>query len=275
MKNALYSLAFLGWMLACQGGGTGEPPTMAYTDKMAEVPGSPDAGAPADEGMSPKVIRQGQISFVSRDAMAARRALDRVRERFGAEVQQEYLSNTDYEIRYTLQLRVPATRLDSLVAALENGLGEVEQKSIQAQDVTAEYIDLETRMANKRAYLDQYRALLKETRTIDDALRVREQIRQLEEELESVTARRNYLAGQVAMSTLEVTIVQRKPYVYRPDTSISFLERMKESLSGGWAVFVQFCLGLLRLWPFLILITLLAMLYRRRRRKRAMPPPPQ
>ena len=275
MKNALYSLAFLGWMLACQGGGSGEPPTMAYTEKMTAAPGSPDAEAPTDNGISPQVIRHGQISILSRDATAARRVIDQVRERYGAEVQQEYLSNTDYEVRYTLQLRVPASRLDSLVAALEEGLGDVEQKSIQAQDVTAESIDLETRMANKRAYLDQYRALLKETRTIDDALRVREQIRLLEEELESVTARRNYLAGQVAMSTLEVTIVQRKPYVYRPDTSISFLERMKESLSGGWAVFVQFCLGLVRLWPFLILITLIVFVYRRRRRKRSVPPPPQ
>src|SRR5690606_16930823 len=111
----------------------------------------------------------------------ARQVVDEIIVRYGAAVHQEHLVNTDYESRYTLQLRVPAGSLDSLVEDLETALGSPDHKSIQAQDVTEQYIDLETRMANKRAYLEQYRQLLTQARTMEDMLTVREQIRILEE----------------------------------------------------------------------------------------------
>jgi hypothetical protein len=142
----------------------------------------------------------------------------------------------------------------------------VASKSIDARDVTEEYIDLESRMKNKRSYLEQYRQILKGARTTEDVLKVSEEIRQIEEELESVEGRLRYLSDQVAMSTLELSLIQTKDFVYRPDRSINFMERLKESLSGGWYGFVNFCLFMIRLWPFWLLIVVAWILFRRFRK---------
>ncbi|HEX5112596.1 MAG TPA: DUF4349 domain-containing protein, partial [Saprospiraceae bacterium] len=121
-------------------------------------------------------------------------------------------------------------------------------------DVTEEYIDLETRLTNKKAYLEQYRTLLKSARSIEDILKVQEQIRALEEEIESVTGRLKYLTNQVDLSTLHLTITEKKDFVYKQDKRINFFERLKESISSGWYAFVNFILYLLVLWPFWIII---------------------
>lgn len=277
MKTSLLSIAVFAWLLACQGNRPDQPEAMTSPDAPSRSMEQTDAKT-ADAGtgesaLTPKVIRHGSVGFTVPNASAARETVDGIIARRGAAVHQEYLANTDYESRYTLQLRVPAGSLDSLVEDLEAALGAPDHKSIQAQDVTEQYIDLETRMANKRAYLEQYRQLLTQARTMEDMLKVREQIRILEEEIESVTGRLRYLSDQVALSTLELTLVEQKAYTYRPRASISFFERLKESVSGGWYGFVQFSLFVFRLWPFIILLALVIMWWRRRRTRRRTPPP--
>jgi hypothetical protein len=45
-----------------------------------------------------------------------------------------------------------ALSFEALIGALENGEDEVKSKYIQARDVTEEYIDVESRLNNERAY---------------------------------------------------------------------------------------------------------------------------
>ena len=197
------------------------------------------------------------------DALKIKAEVNELLKKHKAYIGNEQLDNTDYMASYHLQIRLPAENLDALVADLENLDGQVTYKSINATDVTEEYIDLETRLANKRSYLEQYRTLLKTAKTVEDILKVREQIRVLEEEIESVEGRLKYLSNQVSLSTLDLTLTQTKDYVYRPDRKINFLERLKESISGGWYGFVSFTLYMLQLWPFWILAAVLVWLIRR------------
>jgi hypothetical protein len=199
-----------------------------------------------------KIIRNGTMTISVQHALEIRKQLNAILQKHKAYVGNEQLDNTDYQTSYTIQIRVPASELDSLVSELETIKGTVTFKSIQARDVTEEFIDLETRLTNKKSYLEQYRLLLKSARTIEDILKVREQIRQLEEEIESFTGRLKYLTNQVDLSTLDLTLTEKKDFVFRPDYSVNFMERFKDALSGGWFGFVNFCLVLFRLWPFWI-----------------------
>jgi hypothetical protein len=137
-------------------------------------------------------------------------------------------------------------------------------------------VDLEIRLSNKKAYLEQYRTLLKSAKSIEDILKVQEQIRALEEEIESVTGRLRYLSNQVELSTLDLMITQSKDYVFRKDRSINFIERLKESLSTGWYGFVSLIITLVGIWPFWIIIPLLIWFWNRRQKKRKnIPLPPK
>lgn len=270
---AIFSL-FFSWALACSSGGSDTTQYDTAGGKAA-VPGM-DQRADAYEGeeggqieaVEAKVIRDGRMQVDVKDVGKAKIFVDAVLKKYNARTSGEQFENNDYQSTYYIRIRVPSARLDSLVRDLETIDGTVTSKSIDARDVTEEYIDLETRMKNKRSYLEQYRVILKGAKTTEDILKVSEEIRQIEEELESVQGRLKYLSDQVALSTLELTLIQTKDYVFKPDRSINFFERFKESLSGGWYGFVNFCLFMLRLWPFLILIIAGWILFRRLRRSR-------
>jgi len=181
------------------------------------------------------------------------------------------MHNSDYETSWQLNIRIPASAFDTFIAGVESGKGEILYKEVAARDVTDQFIDLETRLANKQEYLGRYRELLKKAANVKEILEIEEKIRLLEEEIESVTGRLKYLGDQVDYSTLELTITRLKGFKYSPDTRGDFGERLKQSLSKGWHGFVSFVLFLVRLWPFWLIVTPLAGLwikYRRRRKSR-------
>ena len=279
MKTSFLSAAYMLWILACSSSPTNFE--RGATDSKAVAPSMEEnmqGGKPETPGTiqveQQKIIRNGTMNIKVKNAPETRRELSALLDKHKAYVGNEQLNNTDYETTYSVQIRVPANHLDSLVADIEALTGTVTFKSIEAKDVTEEYIDLESRLANKKAYLEQYRTLLKSAHSIEDILKVQEQIRVLEEEIESVTGRLKYLTNQVDLSTLQLTITETKDYVYRPDRRINFFERLKESISGGWYGFVNFILYLMVLWPFWLIIIGGIWLFTRWMKKKSKKNPP-
>lgn len=275
MKILLLLFAFMLWILSCQSGSKESGPDRNMDmDAKATMPAMNEAQSSGGnqqtdiEIKSQKIIRNGSMNLSVKDALKAKAEVDVILKKYKAYVGNEQLDNNDYQTSYHLQIRVPALQMDSLVAGLEAMEGTVTFKSINASDVTEEYIDLETRLTNKRSYLDQYRQLLKSARSIEDILKVREQIRVLEEEIESVEGRLRYLNNQIDLSTLDLTLLEKKDFVYKPDRKINFLERLKESVSAGWFGFLDFSLYILTLWPFWLILFAIWWLWKRLKRRK-------
>jgi hypothetical protein len=274
MKFTLLASLMLSWALACQSGGGSDSQYYEQSARQATLESTDQDGQQSSQGQpsletvtQKKIIRDGNMRVEVTDITEAKLYVDGIITKYRAHASGEQFENNDYQSTYYLKIRVQANRLDSLVADLEAIDGNVINKSIQARDVTEEYIDLETRMTNKRSYLEQYRQLLKTSKTTEDILKVSERMREIEEELESVQGRLRYLSDQVTLSTLELQLYHTRDYVYKPDRRLDFLERFKESLSDGWYGFVSFLLLVVRLWPFALLLIGLLVLLRFKRRK--------
>lgn len=225
-----------------------------------------------DEPVGKKIIKDGRINIKVSQLEETKLRVDSLVIRYEGYYSNESLSNNDYESAYNLQIRIPSPNFENFIEEIESGEGEVMFKNIDARDVTEEFIDLETRLANKRDYLKKYNELLKQAKGVKDILEIEEKSRVIEEEIESAEGRLKYLSNQVAFSTLDLSITKEKGYVYRSRNKNDFGERLKYSLSNGWFGFVDFLLFLLGLWPFLLLIALLVPLWKRfrawRKRKR-------
>lgn len=273
MKTLIILFVCMLWVLSCQRESQGfeRGPVMdskdmapAMEESQSYEGGSSDKVTIVDQ----KIIRHGDMTIKVDDALKFKAGVDAILKNHKAYIGNEQFNNSDYVASYHVQIRVPSENLDALVAELEAMDGIVESKSINATDVTQEYIDLEIRLANKRSYVEQYREILKSARTVEDILKVREQIRVLEEEIESAEGRLKFLRNQVSLSTLNLTITQEKDFVYRPDRKINFFERLKDSFSAGWYGFVQFCLGVVGLWPFWLALVVLIWLLRKYTQKK-------
>lgn len=138
---------------------------------------------------------------------------------------------------------------------LENGIGVLTSKHVNAQDVTEEYVDLNIRLENNLAYLEQYQSILKRTKSIQEVLEVQEKIRRIEEEIDSKKGRLKYLNDNVKYSTLtlEISELISREMTNKPN----FGRRVANAFNTGIQGFLNFTIALISLWPFILLILFL------------------
>ncbi|WP_052259413.1 DUF4349 domain-containing protein [Flavobacterium sp. KMS] len=239
-------------------------------DKKEEVS---ENNNPEQETIKPvvkekKIIKDGTVSVKTNDIAASKKNIDELIKKLNGYYEVEDLQNTDQSISYDLKIRVPADNFEKLISSIENGKDELTSKSIQARDVTEEFVDITTRLANKREYLKRYKELLSKASTVKDILAIEESIRVIEEEIESTEGRLKYLSDQVSFSTLNLNLYKEKEYIYKAREQDKFSERIKNSISEGWTSIVDFLLWLFSIWPFIILITGIVYIVRKIRRKR-------
>jgi hypothetical protein len=215
-----------------------------------------------------KIIKDGTITVTTNDIAASKKNIDELLKKLNGYYETEDLHNNDQSISYDLKIRVPADNFEKLISTIENGKDELTGKSIQARDVTEEFVDITTRLANKREYLKRYKELLSRASTVKDILEIEENIRVIEEEIESKEGRLKYLNDQVSFSTLNLNLYKEKEYIYKPQEQDKFSERIKNSISEGWTSIVDFLLWLFSIWPFIILITGVVYIIRKIRKKR-------
>jgi len=120
-----------------------------------------------------------------------------------------------------LILKIPAAKLRAVMAEL-TGFGVVDQRTLSSQDVTDEFLDIETRIRVLQETQAQLISLLGKARTVDEALHVRQTLDQITMELEVLKGRLRQLENLVAYSTLTVTLVERGPFTPTPSTNDPF-----------------------------------------------------
>lgn len=186
------------------------------TITMASAPAAEGSMAFDRDGLAPLpaaaaqerlIVRTGQIGIVAADTEAAMSEIARLAEAFGGWV----VSSNMFEYgeggkRGTITVRVPAERFDELVAGVKETAVSVPRESTESQDVTDEYVDLSSRLANLEATADRVRAFLDEARNVEEALDVNRELSRLEEQIEVIKGRMQYLSQSAAYSTLSIDI---------------------------------------------------------------------
>ena len=215
-----------------------------------------------------KIIKDGRLGLLITELEKAKVHVDTLVKNHDGYYANESFNNTDWESSYSLKIRIPSANFEKFIAEIETGDGEILYKEIDARDVTDQFIDLETRLENKRNYLKRYNDLLIQAKTVKEILEIEEKIRGLEEEIESTTGRLKYLGDLVDYSTLDLTLTKRKDFKYNPINRDKFSEKLKQSLSKGWFGFVDFLLFVIKIWPFWIIFLLMLFFWKKYKKSR-------
>ncbi len=118
-------------------------------------------------------------------------------------------------------LRVPSKSLRKVMEEVAE-YGVVEQRSLQAQDVTAEFVDIDSRLRALEETHKQLLELLSKARTVKEALEVRAALDRITAELEVLKGRMRQLQNLIAFSTLALTLQERGPHVTTPTSNDPF-----------------------------------------------------
>ena len=120
-----------------------------------------------------------------------------------------------------LTIKIPAKNLQPAMNELGK-LGNVTARNLQAQDVTAEYVDLDTRIRVLRETQTQLLALLKKAKNVEEALHVRQALDDVTMQLETALGRMRQLQSMISFSTLTVTLSEQGPYTGTPSSNDPF-----------------------------------------------------
>ncbi|MGB3543740.1 DUF4349 domain-containing protein [Rubrivirga sp.] len=173
-------------------------------------------------------------------------------------------------VETTLTIRVPATRFDSLLEGASGIAGEIESRSVSVDDVTRQVADVEARLGARRAAETQYLELMQRSGSIEDVLAVQARLQEVREQIESAEAQLRAMRDQVSLSTLTLTLFEASAAGIT--SGPGFFAQAGRAIVDGWDGLLELALGLLTIWPMLLLIAgaiWLVVRLRTRRRARA------
>src|SRR5687768_10557963 len=106
-------------------------------------------------------------------------------------------------------VRVPPDRLDTLVLQLR-GIGDLKSQSLEAEDVSKKYTDLESQLRAARAMEERLIAIIKEGKgQIKDLLAAEKELGVWRTKVEQIVGEMKYYDNLVAMATLNLTLIER------------------------------------------------------------------
>lgn len=150
-----------------------------------------------------------------------------------------------------ITLRVPANAYNPALNRIKE-MGTVKNTSSSGQDITQEYVDLESRLRNYEAQEEVLLELMKESKKVSDSIEVQRELSNVQGEIEVIKGRMRYLDDRVSFSTIDV-------YFHEPDpiktaTGWGFLDALKRGLRGAVTAFNWIIMALIATAPVLIII---------------------
>lgn len=163
------------------------------------------SGVPAAQPQERLIIRTGNLSIVVTDTEEALAQIAEMVEANDGWV----VSSTLYQYSETAKIgditvRVPSAGYNSAMEAIKGMALEVTNESSSGQDVTDEYVDLSSRLANLEATADRVRTFLDESKNVEEALAVNQELSRLEGDIEVIKGRMQYLSQSASFSTISV-----------------------------------------------------------------------
>lgn len=127
----------------------------------------------------------------------------------------------------TITVRVPQEHFQAFLKTVENGSTKVIDESINGQDVTEEYVDLDSRLKSKQVVEKRLLEFMETAEKTEDLLKISTDLAKVQEEIEQLKGRMNYLDNQVNLATITIFINESKVNV--PDLENNELNTWKET----------------------------------------------
>jgi len=158
------------------------------------------------------VISTAQMSLEVADVSKAHDEIGRLASEAGGFITESSVSHGDGTETGSVTIRVPAKQYQPLLSKISK-LGKVLQKQESGQDVTEEFVDLQSRVRNLNREEQAFLAVMDKARKVTDILAVENELSRVRGEIEQATGRTQYLKSQVSLATITVQLTEPTPMV--------------------------------------------------------------
>ena len=220
----------------------GEP--AALTDKAAGGAEAPTTGGdgeplPSSAEFDRKIIFNATMSLEAGDVSKAFNEASALARSSGGYLERSSFANAAEEKDRTasLTIRVPVQNYESLIANLRGIEGvRVLTEGSKSTEVTEQYTDLQSRLRNLQSTEQQYLALLKEAKTIQEILTVQDRLSGVRSQIEQIQGRLKVLDSLTEFATVDLSIT---PVVAKAQAPSSGGLKLTEVWTESWATSLE------------------------------------
>ncbi|NJX13987.1 DUF4349 domain-containing protein [Tamlana crocina] len=254
MKLLSYVLVLL-FPLMCSKGPSNESSTADYAE--TEVMHSVEKMSTVDDMVVPsettpqKIIKTSFLRFETRDLDKTYLDIKHVVQANKGFIQDDNSNNSFNRITRRLVIRIPTINFQDALDAVSQNVSYFDEKRVSAKDVTEEFIDLEARLKSKKQLENRYLELLDKAKNVKEILEIERELSTIREEIEAKQGRLNYLQNQVSLSTLEIEFYK---LTSEAPVAKSYGTKMWNAIKSGFNGISLFFLGILHIWPFIIIL---------------------
>jgi hypothetical protein len=172
------------------------------------------------------IIQNVDMSIVVKDPKARMKEIGDMALKMGGFVVSSNLYQSSYGTdniqvpEANLTVRVPAQQLDEALTSIKEGAVDVSYENRSGQDVTSQYVDLESRLSAKKAAEKKLNEILDASTTTEDTLAVYTQLQLIQTEIEVLVGQMKYYKESADLSAISITLVAE--------------EKVKPIEIGGW-----------------------------------------
>ncbi|MFJ6251526.1 MULTISPECIES: DUF4349 domain-containing protein [unclassified Streptomyces] len=205
-----------------------------------------DSGSASGSGKAPAkapapqhVIRTASLSVEVADAAKALATARAAAVDAGGRVENESTERVDDAyLASRIVLRVPQEKYDRVLAELA-GTGKLLGRKADAQDVTDQVVDVQSRIATQRASVARVRELMDRAERLSDVVTLEAELSRRQADLEALLAQQSSLKDRTSLATITLQLTEERKE--RPKTEEPKEEGrpgLLDALGGGWNALV-------------------------------------
>lgn len=205
-----------------------------------------------------KIKKTADLNITVEDYKKARTEIEKIVKSGNAYIGSENEQNTTYSITNYMVIRVLNRDFDAMVNKLLTVARNVNSKNVTAEDVTAQFVDIQSRLKSKKEIEKRYLDILQKASKVSDILEIEQKLGEIREEIEAKEGELKFLSDQVNYSTINLNFHQE--FEYTPTDRPGFFGRIGSAFGNGWSGFLSFLVGVVYVWPLWLILGLTAYL---------------
>lgn len=213
-----------------------------------------------DSPQEQKLIKEALLRFETQDLEKTYKTITKFVLQNNGYIQDDEASKSYNQFTRRLNIRIPTDKFQKTVDSIASNVTYFDTKEITSKDVTEEFIDLEARLKAKETLETRYLELLKKANTVTEILEIERELSSIREEIESKQGRLKYLQNKVSLSILTVEFYKTTS---ESGVTVSYGQKMWNAIASGFDGLSFFFLGILYVWPFILIFLILIFILRR------------
>lgn len=160
------------------------------------------------------VIYHGNLSLEVKNTAEAMESIEKKASGYGGYiVESSTYRNHDESMSGTITARIPEERFQAFLDDTEGMAVQVYERVVTGEDVTEDYVDLESRLKSKRVVEERLLSFMEKAEKTEDLLKIANDLAKVQEEIEQLLGRMKYLENQSAFSTITISLHEDKVVV--------------------------------------------------------------